>query len=76
MSIRDRLEHALDGDVLVVAPLEESALVLKRHQSEAVAPGVFGRKGAVPQLIRCRESGDFSLGSRLHVDFVDALPVA
>jgi hypothetical protein len=38
-------QHALDGDVLVVAALEVAALVLEGHGREAVAPGVGRGEG-------------------------------
>ena len=52
----DGLQHALDGDVLVVARLEVAALVLERHGGEAVAPGVRLGEGPVPEFVRRRDS--------------------
>ena len=71
----DGLQHALDGDVLVVAALEIAALVLERHGGEAVAPGVRLGKGQVPEFVRRRVAGHLALGPLLHVDAVDALAV-
>ena len=51
LSVGDRLQHALDGDVLVVAALEVAALVLERHGGEAVAPGVRFGERQVPEFV-------------------------
>jgi hypothetical protein len=72
----DGLQHALDGDVLVVPRPEVPAPVLEGHGGEAVAPGVRLREGAVPQLVWGGETGDLALHAGLHVDAVHALPVA
>ena len=56
LPVGDRLQHALDGDVLVVAALEVAALVLERHGGEAVAPGVLLGEGQVPQFVRASGS--------------------
>jgi hypothetical protein len=46
------VQHALDGDVLVVAALPGAALVLEGHGGEAVAPGVAcWRRSACPQFV-------------------------
>ena len=71
-----RRQHALDGDVLVVAPLEEAAPVLEGHGGEAVAPGVGRGEGEVPDLVGRRKAGPFAFRAGLHVDAVDAPPVA
>ena len=56
----DGLQHALDGDVLVVAALEVAALVLEGHGGEAVAPGVLLRR-------RCRFQSSSGVGIARHV---------
>jgi hypothetical protein len=45
------LQHAPDGDVLAVAPLEVAAAVLEGDGGEAVAPGVRLGEGAVPEFV-------------------------
>ena len=71
----DGLQHALDGDVLVVAALEIAAPVLEGDGGEAVAPGVLLGKGQVPEFVGRRVAGQFAFGALLHVDAVDALAV-
>jgi hypothetical protein len=39
---RNGLHHALNGDVLIIAPRMRAALVLERHGGKAVAPQ-FGK---------------------------------
>ena len=71
----DGLQHARDSDVLVVAPLPGAALVLERHGGEAIAPGVHGGVGQLPQLIGARIAGHVAFGAGRHVDAVDRLAV-
>ena len=71
----DGLQHALDGDVLVVAALEIAALVLEGHGGEAVAPGVRSAKVQVPEFVRRRVARHLAFRAALHVDAVDALAV-
>jgi hypothetical protein len=54
LPVGDGRQRPLDGDVLIVAPLEEAAPVLEGHGGKAVAPGVPGSKGAVPGFARSR----------------------
>ena len=51
----NRFEHALDGDVLIVAPLEIAALILERHGGKAVAPRIRLGEGAAPQFVRASD---------------------
>ena len=69
------LQHAFDGDVLVVAALEVATLVLKRHGGEAIAPGVGFGEGPVPEFVGRGIRRRSRLPCRLHVDGVDALAV-
>ena len=48
LAATDRVEHAVDGDVLVVAGLPETAVVLERDGGEAITPGVRFRKSLRP----------------------------
>ena len=73
--VGDGLQHALDGNVLVVADLDVAALVLERHGGEAVAPCVRLGERQVPEFIRRRVIARLAFLAGLHVDAVDALAV-
>src|SRR6185437_13121931 len=73
---RDRLEHAVDGDVLVIASLEIPALVLEGDGGEAVAPRICFGEGQAPQLVGPWKARQSAFLAGLHVDAIDALPVA
>ena len=73
---RNRGQHPLDGDVLVVASLEEAAPVLERHRCKAIPPGAPGGESPVPQFIGRREYVNLAFHGALHVDAVDTLAVA
>ena len=60
----DRLQHPLDGDVLIVAPLEIAAPVLEGHGGEAVPPGVGLGKGQVPECFRRGIAGRLAFRAR------------
>ena len=70
-----RGQHALDGDVLIVAPLEIAALVLERNAGKTIAPGIFRGEGGLPQRFRAGEGRQLALDAGMHVDAVDALAV-
>src|SRR5690606_32336816 len=74
-TVRDRFEHTHDCGVLIVAPLEEAALVLKRHSGEPIAPCVRFREREIPQLVRRREARLLTLASRLHIDAIHTTTV-
>jgi len=59
-AVRHRLQHSLDGDVLVVAALEIPTPVLERNRGKPITPGVLLGKGLVPELVRCRKASDLS----------------
>ena len=71
----DGLQHAVDGDVLVVAALEIPAPVLEGDGGEPVAPGVLLGEGPVPEFVGRRVAGQLAFGPLLHVDAVNALAV-
>ena len=71
----DGFQHALDGDVLIVAALEVAAPVFKRDRGEAVAPSVLLGEGQVPEFIGSRVAGHVPFGPLVHVDAVEALSV-
>jgi hypothetical protein len=77
--LADGFQHAGDCDLLVVAPLPGTALVLERDGGEAVAPGTGGRcslrKGLCPERLRPGEGRDIALEPGRHVRAVDGLPV-
>jgi hypothetical protein len=73
--VGDGRQHPVDGDVLVVTPLEVPAPVLEGHCGEAVPPRVLDGEGPVPELLRRGEGRQLGLVAGLHVDAVDALPV-
>ena len=74
-AVGDGFEHALDGDVLIVAAGVGAALVLERDGGEAVAPGVRLGEGHGPEFVGGGEAGSFAFAARFHVDGVDALAV-
>ena len=71
----DGLHRPFDCQVLIIACLEKSALVLKRDRGKAVPPGVCFGEGQVPEFFGGRKLRDFALRPLLHVDAVDALAV-
>ena len=71
----DGLQHALNGDVLIVAARMRTALVLKRHGGEAVTPGVRFGEGQVPEFFRAGITRDVALRARDHVYAIDGLTV-
>ena len=75
LAVGDGFEHALDGDVLIVAALEVAAAVFERDGGEAIAPGVLLGERAVPKFFGRRIASNVALGAFVHVDGVDALAV-
>ena len=82
--LRDGLHHALDGDVLIIAAGMRTALVLKRHGGEAVAPRVRLGEGHRPEFVGRGIACDLALGGmgrmrrmggRGHIHLVDAFSV-
>ena len=74
--VGNRRQHAINRDVLVITPLEITALVFEGHRSETVAPDVLGRIQPLPQFLRPRKLRHLGLSPGLHVDGVNALAVA
>ena len=71
LSSRNRLQHIVDRDLLVVPRTPGAALVFIWNSSEAIAPRVLNRERAIPQLFRCREAVYIAFLAGLHVDAVD-----
>ncbi len=80
----DGLEHAGNGDLLVVAPLPGTALVLERDGGKTFTPrhatprrgGRLGlREGLRPERLGAGEARHVALGAGGLVDAVDGLPV-
>ena len=71
----DGFQHAVDGDVLVIAAGVGAAFVLKRNGGETVAPDVLLGVGLGPEFGGGRVAGQFALGALVHVDAVEALAI-
>ena len=67
-AVGDRLQHPLDGEVLVVAPLEVAAPIFERHGGEAVAPLVLLGERLFPELVRRGKAKQLALAPFVHVD--------
>src|SRR5207245_6893780 len=69
------VHHTLYGDVLVVTAWMRSALVLKWHGGESVAPRVLLGKGHLPELVGRGVRATLVLFARLHIGRVESLAV-
>lgn len=73
--VGDGFEHALDGDVLIIASLKIPAAIFKRNRREPIAPVVLGGKSHLPQLFRRRVMRLLAFRAFVHVYGVNALAV-
>lgn len=73
---RDRVQHPVDGDLLIEAKVPGAALVGKGHRREAVAPDVLLAEGSLPEFVRRRVAVSHALVAGFPVDTVETLPVA
>ena len=74
-ALGQRGQRALNGNILVIAPLKIAALVLKRNGGQAVAPDIFHRESGLPKRLRSGKSWQLALNARLHVNAVNPLAV-
>ena len=74
-ALGQRGQRALNGNILVIAPLKIAALVLKRNGGQAVAPDIFHRESGLPKRLRSGKSWQLALNARLHVNAVNPLAI-
>ncbi len=71
----NRLQYALDGDVLVVTPWMRAAFIFVGNGGETVAPRICFGEGSCPEFVRRWVGGSFAFFGGLHINGVDAVSI-